>query len=332
MNLGITFTILKQSFHAWSEDNISRWSAALSYYTVFSIAPLLLIAISIAGLIFGTEVASGALFHQISGLLGEQAASTIQTIVQNTNKQSTNIITSVIGIITLLLGASGVFGQLKEALNHIWKVERKPSIGIWAIIRDRFLSFSMVLVIGFLLLVSLVLSAGISTLNQFFSQYLPFSRIFLEGINFLVSLGIVTVLFAAIFKVLPDVRLGWKDVLVGGLVTSILFTIGKTALGIYIGQSGFTSTYGAAAALIIELVWVYYTTQILLFGAEFTKVQLLHQGRMIHPNTFAISKQHDERRIWQKVPSLTMQGYLGGVLGIFITTFIGRLIHRAKSI
>jgi membrane protein len=281
--------LLKDTVTEWSEDKVSLWAAALAYYTIFSIAPLLLIAIAIAGAVFGEEAARGEVVAQIQGLVGQQGAEAIQAMLQNTQKPgSGGTIATVFGIATLLFGASGVFGQLQDALNTIWEVKPKPGQGIRSFLQSRFLSFAMVLVIGFLLLVSLVLSAGLAAVGHFFSQMMPDFLILGQVINFLISFGVVTLLFAAIYKFLPDVHAPWKDLWVGSIVTALLFNIGKFLIGLYLGNSSMGSTYGAAGSLVVLLVWIFYSAQIILFGAEFTQVYAKSRGSAIAPSKHAV--------------------------------------------
>lgn len=283
------FKLFKDTVTEWSEDKVSLWAAALAYYTIFSIAPLLLIAISIAGAVFGEEAARGEVVAQIQGLVGKQGAEAIQSMIQNTQKPgSGGTIATIAGIVTLLFGASGVFGQLQDALNTIWEVKPKPGQGIRSFLQSRFLSFAMVLVIGFLLLVSLVLSAGLAAIGNFFSNLMPNFLILGQLVNFLISFGVVTVLFAAIYKFLPDVHAPWKDLWVGAIVTALLFNVGKFLIGLYLGNSSVGSTYGAAGSLVVLLVWIFYSAQIILFGAEFTQVYAKSHGSSIEPSKHAV--------------------------------------------
>lgn len=278
MNAKTIWVLFKETFSEWSEDKASRLAAALAYYTVFSIAPLLIIAIAVAGLVFGQEAARGQLDNQIQGLVGQQSAELIQTMVESASKPTSGIIATVLAIATILFGASGLFGQLQEALNTIWEVEPKPGRGILGIIKDRFLSFTMVLGIGFLLLVSLVLSALLSALDTYLTDLLPGSIYLLQILNFVISFGVITLLFAMIYKILPDVKIAWSDVWIGAAVTSLLFALGKFLIGLYLGRSSAGSAYGAAGSLVILLLWIYYSAQILLFGAEFTQVYAKKYG------------------------------------------------------
>lgn len=284
--------IFKETFQEWNEDKAPLWAAALAYYTVFSLAPLLLIAIAIAGAVFGEAAARGELVNQIQGLIGPQGAEAVQTMIQNTQKpNSGGVISTVFGIIALLFGASGVFGQLQDALNTIWEVKPKPGKAIKDFLQARFLSFASVLVIGFLLLVSLVLSAVLAGISTFFGGLLGNIAIVGQILNFAISFGVITLLIAAIYKFLPDVEVPWKDLWVGAGVTSLLFTIGKFLIGLYLGNSGVSSTYGAAGSLVVVLIWVFYSAQIILFGAEFTQVYAKHRGSGIRPSKHAVPIQ-----------------------------------------
>ncbi len=282
------FELYKDTFDAWNKDHAPRLGAALAYYTVFSIGPLLIIVIAIASLVFGQSAARQQILAQMQGLVGSQGVQFIESAIVNSNRPSTNIIFTVIGLVTLLLGALGVFGQLQDALNAIWDVAPKPGRGLRGLLQDRLLSFTMVVGTGFLLLVSLVVSTGIAALVKYFGAYLPISATTLAGINFFASLVIITIIFAMIFKYLPDAQIGWRSVWIGALMTSLLFAIGKFALGFYLGNSQIGTVYGAAGSLVIVLIWIYYSAQILFFGAEFTKVFATRYGRGIVPAANAV--------------------------------------------
>lgn len=282
------WSLLRETFKEWQRDECSRLAASLAYYTVFSLAPLLIIAIAIAGAIFGEEAAKGEIVTQIQGLVGREGAQVIETAIENANRPDASSIASIISLIALLFGASNVFAQLQEALNKVWNVKAKPKNGLMGFIRKRFLSFSIVLGIGFLLLVSLILSAVLSALSQYMSGLLPGFDILWQILNIVISFGIVTLLFALMYKFLPDVKINWSDVWTGGIITAVLFTIGKYILGLYLGQGSFGSTYGAAGSLVIILAWVYYSTQILFFGAEFTQVYARRYGSKIVPDRHAV--------------------------------------------
>lgn len=268
----------------WNEDNVSMMSGSLAYSTVFSIAPLLIIVIAISGFIFGVQASQGQIFTAIQKLVGTDGARAIQAIVRNSaQKPHAGLFATFLSLLTLLIGASNAFQQLQQSLNTIWRVRIKPTYGIWAMIRQRLLSFSMILVIAFLLLVSLILTAVISALGEFLGSKLPGGEAFWHGLNSGVSFLIATLLFAAIYKILPDVKLRWKDVWMGALVTSVLFTLGKFLIGVYLGHSSITSTYGAFGSLVVILVWVYFSSAILFYGAEFTWVYATREGRLIEP-------------------------------------------------
>ena len=282
------FDLLKETFTEWNEDKVPRLAAALAYYTAFSIAPLLIIVIAIAGLAFGQDAAQGEIVNTIRQEVGLEAAEVIETMLANTSNETTGIIATIIGVVTIILGAIGFFAQLEDALNTIWSVEPKPGQGIMKMIKDRLLSFTMVLGIGFLLLVSLLVSALLSSLNSFIEGLLPQAQLITQLINFAISFGVITLLFAMIYKVLPDVEITWRDVWVGAAITALLFTIGKFALGLYLGNSSVGSTYGAAGSFVVLLVWIYYSAQILLFGAEFTQVYARRYGSRIRPAEDAV--------------------------------------------
>ncbi|RYD24177.1 MAG: YihY/virulence factor BrkB family protein [Verrucomicrobiaceae bacterium] len=287
--------ILRRSFADWMEDKALRLSAALAYYSIFSIAPLLVIAIGIAGLAFDREAVSGQLYGELRNYVGAQSAEALQSMVQSASKPAQSTLAAVIGFVTLLFGASGVFGQLKDALNTIWEVEPKPGTGFMSFLREKILNFGMVLVIGFLLLVSLALSAAIAGLNHRLDELLNLPAFVWAAIAFVISLSIVATLFAMIFKVMPDVKVGWRDVWIGAIITAVLFEIGKTGLSWYLGREGTASAYGAAGSVILLLLWVYYTSCILLFGAEFTQVYADANGRFIAPADRAQPVSGEER-------------------------------------
>jgi membrane protein len=256
---------------------------------VFSLAPLLLIAIAIAGFFFGEEAARGEIFGQIQGLVGAEGALAIQAMLENANRPgSGGTIATIVGVVVLLFGASGVFGQLQTALNTIWEVKPKPGQGIRSFLQARFLSFAMVLVIGFLLLVSLVLSAILAAISHYFNGFVPGFVVLGQLLNFVISFVVITLLIAAIYKFLPDVKVPWKNLWIGAGVTALLFNFGKYLLGVYLGSSGVGSAYGAAGSFVVVLIWVFYSAQILLFGAEFTQVYSKYRGKPIEPSKHAI--------------------------------------------
>lgn len=264
--------MLKETFTRWQEDRAPTLAAALAYYTIFSIAPLLLIAIVIAGVVFGEAAVRGQIVEQVSGLVGPEAATIIEDAVENASKPAASIPATIIGVVMLLLGASGIFGQLRGALNTIWKTDPKAKRGIMTMVREQLASFMMVAGIGALLLISLMASAVLNAVGDYLSAMLPFVGTIMPLIDFLVSFSIITVLFAAIYRILPDTKIAWSDVWPGAIFTAFLFVIGKLLIGIYLGKVSVGSPYGAAGGLIVALVWVYYSAQLFLFGAEFTRL------------------------------------------------------------
>ena len=274
----------KYTVTQWIEDEPFHLAAALSYYTLFSLAPLMIIAIAIAGFAFGREAAQNQIVETIQGMIGQDSAKAIQDMIQNaSNQPKTGIVSTVLGIIALIFGAGGVVGQLQTSLNTIWGVRPKPGQGIRGLIRQRFISLSMVLTIGFLLLVSLVVSALLTGLTQWMGSLFVGTAVLAHALDLLVSFVFVTALFAMIYKFLPDVRIKWRDVWVGAALTSFLFTIGKLLIGFYLGSSGVTSAYGAAGSLITVLLWVYYSSLIFFLGAEFTQVYATQYGSGVVP-------------------------------------------------
>jgi membrane protein len=281
--------LVKETYLKWSDDKVPRLGAALAYYTVFSIVPLLIIVIGIAGLVFGEQAAHTYIMAQVESLVGTQSASALEEMLRTANKPSYGFTATGIALVTLLVGASGVFAQLQDALNSIWKVEPKSGRGIVGLIKDRFLSFLAVLGTGFLLLVSLVVSALISAAGKFFAGWLPAPEALLHVVNLVVSFVVITVLFAMMFKFLPDARIDWNDVWIGAALTSLLFTIGKFLISLYLGKADIGSAFGAAGSFVIVLVWVYYSSQLLLFGAEFTAVYADRFGSRILPSTSEVT-------------------------------------------
>ncbi len=276
--------LLKTTAMQWFEDQPFQLSSSLAYYTLFSLAPLLIIVIAIAGLVFGQEAAQKQIVGTIEGMVGQQSAEAVQGMIQNASSQpKTGMISAVIGFIALILGAGGVVGQLQTALNTIWGVEPKPGQGIWGFLRQRFVSYAMLLGIGFLLLVSLVVSAVAASLTKFVGGYFGGAEVLAHGLDFVISFLLITVLFAMIYKYLPDVRIEWRDVWIGAALTSVLFTIGKVLIGLYLGRSGVSSTFGAAGSLITVLLWVYYSGLIFFLGAEFTQVYASQYGSGVAP-------------------------------------------------
>jgi membrane protein len=294
MSLKETIDVLKQTFSEWMEDQAPTLGAALAYYTVFSLAPLLIISISIAGLVFSKEAAQGQIFDQLRGLLGDESGRAMEVMVQNASAEpATGLVATLLGFVTLLFGASGVFAQLQMSLNTIWGVQPKPGRGILGIIQDRILSFGFILVVGFLLLVSLLLTAAIAFVGHRFGDMVPGMEALVQILNSIFSLAVIALLFAMIFKFLPDAKIAWRDVWIGAFITAALFTLGKFALGLYLGRSGVGSSYGAAGSLIVLLLWVFFSSQIVFFGAEFTQVYANRFGSRVAPsgNAVAVSKQ-----------------------------------------
>lgn len=283
MNLRKVGRLLKQTFKEWQEDKASRIAAALAYYTVFSISPLLVIAIAIAGAFFGQETAQTQITEQLTALVGEDGVKPILVALNNISQPRIRGLASLISIFVLILGASGIFAQLQDALNTVWKVKPQPGQGALLFIRNRLSSFLMVLAIGFLLMVSLLLSAVVAAISKYRTDFLPGSQIIWENLDFIASLGLLTFLFGLMFKYVPDVKIVWKDVLVGAVITAVLFLFGKFLLGLYISKGSLGSAYGAAGSLIVFLAWVYYSAQIILFGAEFTQVYAKMYGSKVKP-------------------------------------------------
>ncbi|HEY5572627.1 MAG TPA: YihY/virulence factor BrkB family protein [Anaerolineales bacterium] len=277
------FGLLKETFQEWSDDKAPRLAAALSFYTIFSLAPILIITIAVAGFFLGQADVRENILMQVETTFGPDAEEMVEGLIDDASRPGSGVVATIIGTITIIAGATGVYGQLLEALNTIWEVEPAPDSGIFDTLRKRLLSFTMVLGIGFLLLVSLVISAALSAISQYFSELLPGIDIFWQILDLVVSYALITLLFAMIFKVLPDVEVAWSDVWVGAAFTALLFTIGKFLLGWYLGTSTPGSTFGAAGSLVGILLWVYYSAQILLFGAEFTKVYTRRHGSKIRP-------------------------------------------------
>jgi membrane protein len=281
--LAKAWTLIKESVTAFIEDEALSRGASIAFYTVTSIAPVLFIVVAIAGLAFGQDAARGAIAAEVGDLIGKESADLLQEAVKSAADTSSGILATVVGLVTLVVAASGVFGEMQSALNAFWKAEPRGTT-VSRLIRARAASLGLVAALGFLLMVSLVISAGLSALGTYMNDHLPFALFVLKGLNFLISFALISVLFAAIYKVLPDKRLEWRDVIVGAIATALLFTLGKFLIGLYIGTSAIASSYGAAGALILVLLWVYYSAQIFLLGAEFTKVYAGHRGSQ-HPGT-----------------------------------------------
>lgn len=299
------YNFIKKVIDEFSSDKAPKLGASLAYYTVFSLAPLLLIAISIAGLIFGKEAAQGEIVGQIEGLIGKEGAQVVQTALKNTSDTASGIIALIISFVTLIIGSTTVFIELQDSLNMIWKVRPKTDRSfIKGFLVDRAQSFALVIATGFLLLVSLLISAGLSAFNNYLSKkFIEIPYLLLELINNILSLGIVFILFSLIYKILPDVELKFKDVWIGALVTSLLFVLGKFLIGLYLGSNSFGSIWGAAGSFVVLIVWVYYSAQILYLGAEFTHIYTRDLGSGITPTsnferyhleTGSVKKEHKE--------------------------------------
>ena len=282
------FSYTKQVFKEFSADNILKYSASLAYYTVFSIAPLLVIVTTLSGIFFGKEAIQGEVYNQLNGLIGNSAALQLQEIIKNIHLPGNNFFESVVSIIVLLIGATSIFGEVQDSLNKIWGLRVRTKKTWWKLILTRILSFSLILSIGFIMIVSLILNAVVTAFGKFLSRYIQnFSVYFVQVTDAILSFLVAVFLFSLMFKLLPDAKIKWKDVLVGGFITAIFFTAGKLAIGFYLGQSNLTTLYGAAGSIIIFMVWVYYSSIILYLGAEFTKVYAKLYGGKIQPNEYA---------------------------------------------
>jgi len=269
---------LREVYAEWAADDALSLGAALAYYTVFSMAPLLVLVIALAGLVLGRSAAEGELVGQIGGLVGQAGAQAIQDMVTRASGPKAGVVASVVSLATMSLGATGVFGQLQHSLNKIWEAPPSRRSGLRGQVRKRVLAFGMILGIGFLLLVSLAVSAALALLHDLLAAHVPLLTRLLPTINLLVGFGIITALFAIIYKVLPDVDMRWRDVWPGAAVTALLFSMGKALIGLYLGRAGVTSVYGAAGSFVLVLLWVYYSAQILFVGAEFTEVYSRRYG------------------------------------------------------
>ena len=301
------FDLLKKTYNSWNEDNAPRLGAALSYYTIFSIAPLLVIATAIAGVALGHDAVQGQLKETLTGTLGQNGAQAVEGMVTSANRSGTGTVATVAGIIMLIAGASGVFAELQGSLNTIWGVVPKKDRGVWAVIQDRFLSVVMALGTAFLLLVSLVVSAVLAGVGKYLSGSLPGGEMLWSAVNSVVSFGVVALMFALLFKYLPDAKTHWKDIWIGALATAALFVVGKTVIGLYLGRTSVSSAYGAAGSLAIVLLWVYYVAQIFFFGAEFTKVYAGTHGSRVIPAKNAVPVT-EEARAQQGIPHRDGQG------------------------
>lgn len=292
--LSKTWYLLKTTFNEFMEDNAIKLSASLSYYTIFALPPLMIIIITLCGFFFGKDAVSGQLYGQINGLVGSDAAIQIQNAIKNVELSESNVFATVFGGIMLLIGASGVFAEIQSSINFIWGLRAKPNKGIKKFIQNRLMSFSMIASVGFLLLVSLLVNSLMDVLSGRLKLYFPESTVYLFYVlNILIVFLIITLLFAIIFKTLPDGNIKWKDALIGASSTSVLFMIGKFAIGFYLGSSTVATVYGAAGSIIIILLWVYYSAIILYFGAEYTKVYAKAFGGSISPNEYSVEIQKE---------------------------------------
>ncbi len=302
--------LLKETATGWDDDNVPRLAAALAYYTLLSIAPLIVLAVAITGLAFGEEAARQHISGELQRVVGAGAATAIQSIAANARAPGTGVVSLVVGIVVLLFGASGVFGELQSALNTVWQVAPKPGRGIWGVIKDRFFSFTLVVGVAFLLLVSLLVSAGLTWVGQVFESSLPGGALLWQVLNFCISLGVVSALFAVMFKMLPDVHVKWRDTWVGAAVTAGLFTLGKFGLGFYLGSAGVSSAYGAAGSIVALVIWVNYSSQVLLVGAEFTEAYARHFGSQITPDEHAVALE--KRGPAEQPPATPVASQRGG--------------------
>jgi len=290
-----SITILKDTFTGFMQDKGLKLSASLSYYTIFSLAPLLLLIISLAGFFYGREASEGRIFTEINGIIGNEAAKQVQQIISNLELSGNSAMSIIVGVITLIIGATTVFGEIQDSINMIWKVKAKPKKGWVKMLKDRLLSGSIIVGLGFLLIVSLIINGALAALNNFLKSMFPdFTLILINIANIVISFGVITVLFGVIFKVLPDAKIKWKHVRAGAFFTACLFMLGRYIIGIYITTTGAGSPYGAAGSLIVILLWVYYTAAILYFGAEFTRAYAIFKGSRIQPAEYAVFVEQRE--------------------------------------
>lgn len=287
--------VLKNAFSGFSDDKVTKLSGSLAYYTVFSMGPLLVLIISLCGLFLGREAVEGKIFGVLVGFVGQDTAASLQEIIKNASLGGKSNIAAIVGGITLLIGATSMFAEIQDSINGIWGLKPKPKRGWLKMLQNRFLSFSVIISLGFLLLVSLGVSGVIDAISgRLQAAYPDVTVVVFYIINVLITLIVTTIIFAVIFKVLPDAQIKWRDVITGSLVTAVLFMIGKFGISIYVSQSKVGSTYGAAGSLVVLLVWVYYSSIILYFGAEFTKAYAVKFGSEIHPNHYAVTTQQIE--------------------------------------
>jgi membrane protein len=321
--LGHAWTLVKETVTAFIEDNALSRGAAMAFYAVTSLGPVLLIVIAVAGLAFGEDAARNAIVTQFSDLMGPQSAELLQAIIKGAASKSSGIWATIIGAVTLLITASGVFSEMQAALNTFWHA--KPAgTTVSRLIRARIVSLGLVAAMGFLLLASLVISAGLTAFSGYLAARLPAADLVLRAINLVVSLGLISAMFAVIYKVLPDKRLDWRDVIVGAVMTAVLFNVGKYLVGFYIGHSSVSSSYGPAGALIVVLLWIYYSSEIFLLGAEFTKVFAVHHGSQRPAPVRAA--EHDRRSTEHLRPILVRSRPL-----LTAVALISTLIHATRT-
>jgi membrane protein len=282
------WSIAAETARDWLEDEVPRLSASLAYYTLLSLTPLLVVAIALAGLVFGEEAARGQIAAELRGIVGPQGAEAVEAVVRNAERPDTGLVNTLLGLAVLFIGASGVFAELQAAMNRIWEVTPRPGSGLWGTLRARLFSFAMVLSVAFLLLVSLIVSAALAAVGRFFESSLPGGEVLWQVVNLGISFASVTGLFALLFKYVPDVKIAWRDVWIGAAATALLFDIGKFLIGFYLGKSGVSSAYGAAGSVVLLVIWVYYSALILFLGAEFTQVRARHHGADIRPSAGAV--------------------------------------------
>ncbi len=287
-SLRFFWRLLRDTFNNFLADRTLRMAGALAYYSVFAMAPLILIVVGVASQFLDKELARTDILAQIDATVGTSARKALESILNGSDGAGNGIIATIVGVVLLLAGALGVFAELQDALNNIWKVKPKPGLGIWELIKNRLLSITVVLGTGFLLLVSLILSAVLNALGAWMERHFSGSTWIWHSLNSVVSLAVVALLFAMIFKILPDAKIDWRDVWIGALVTAGLFTIGKALIGAYLGHSGLADTYGAAGSIVVLLTWVYYSSLILLFGAEFTHVYAVATKHHVEPMDHAV--------------------------------------------
>jgi membrane protein len=290
------FDLLKQTAQEWLQDKAPQLGAALAYYTVFSLAPLILVLIAVVGLIFRNDPAGAwsKLTEQMSYFLDKNVVQVVQNIAQQASQPGKDVIATIIGVVLALFGASGVFGQLQDALNTVWGVKAKPGGGIWSFLRSRFLSFAMVGGVCFLLLVSLTIESVLKAFSHYIQSAMPGGLAIAMTVYLIFDLAVIILLFAIIFRFLPDAKIHWRDVWIGSVITALFFLVGKWALGLYLGSGKAGAAYGAASSLITLLLWIYYSSQILLFGAEFTQVYANRAGRAVSPDAHAVRVETKE--------------------------------------